>query len=102
MHSPFVFDVYLPPNYPHAPPLVHYCSVLNERFHPVRSLLHHQTFLILRLLSLTQFRELSASELVRDREGLLYVAPPTISLVVVARDHQLMPTTHGCAHSRTQ
>lgn len=34
VHSPFVFDVYLPPNYPHAPPLVHYCSVLNERFHP--------------------------------------------------------------------
>ncbi len=29
-----------------------------------------------RLHPLTQFRKLSASELVRDREGLLYVAPP--------------------------
>lgn len=30
----FIFDIYLPPEYPQRPPLVHYLSYTNERLNP--------------------------------------------------------------------
>lgn len=32
--SPFVFDIYLPDQYPHVPPLVHYYAKTSQKLHP--------------------------------------------------------------------